>query len=70
MERLYHIKWKYNDMTLIAQEMRGSKLSTPENNSTTILRRIGYNTCTKWENTIMPELLGSRNSKLEIDGEG
>ena len=62
MEKIYHIKLKYNDIAMIAQEIRGSKLSTPENTSTTILRRIDYNTCTKWKNTIMPELLGSSNS--------
>ena len=63
--RLQHTKGEYNDISISAQIKRGSKLSTPENTNTTqytILRRIGCNTCTKYENTIMSELLGSINS--------
>ena len=53
-------------MTIIAQEMWGIKLSTPENNSTTILGRIGYNTCINGKSAKMTELQGSScNTKLK-----
>ena len=46
-------------MTIIAQEMWGTKLSTPENNNTTILKRIGYNIDTNEKSAEMLEFLGS-----------
>ena len=47
---------------MIAQEMRGRKLSTPKNTNTakyTILGRIGYNIHESGKFAKMPELLGS-----------
>ena len=45
--------------------MWGSKLSTPENNNTTILGRIDYNIDTNGKSAEMPELQGSNwNKKL------